>query len=95
MLQNCSSFKATVAILLVSTLAVITLDIKWTYQIPSQNSLGKKVLFSHPLLQVAIMFLGSMICLGIFYIKKCIQQLNARNSLNEKKNTCELTFKVP
>ena len=95
MLQLYSCFQVTVIILVVSTLALFTLDVKWSDEIPSQNSIGKKVLFSHPFLQVTVLFLGSILCLGVFYIQKCFQQCNASSSIDDKKFSCKTILKFP
>ena len=93
MLQICSAFQATVILSLVGSGALITLDLKWSDEIPCRNSIGRKESFSHPLLQVTIVFLGSLLCLGIFYVQTFLQQSELKNSMYGKNAICELVFK--
>ena len=92
MFQKCSTFQTTVIILMVSAGAMYTIDVKWSDEIPSRNSIGKKVLFSHPLLQVILVFLANLLCLGVFYIQKSFQKLNTKENLDDRRDTCELYF---
>ena len=92
MWEICSAFQATVIISLVSSGALITLDLKWSDEIPCRNSIGKKETFSHPLLQVTIVFLGSLLCLGIFYVQTFLQS-ELKDSIYGKNVICELIFK--
>ena len=92
MLQKWSAFQTSVIILMVVAGAMFTIDLKWSDEIPSQNSIGKKVLFSHPLLQVTLLFLANLLCLGVFYIQKSLQKLDTIENLDDKQVTCELDF---
>ena len=89
----CSAFQATVIILLVSSGALITLDLKWSDEIPCRNSIGRKESFSHPLFQVTIVFLGSLLCLGIFYVQTFLQQSESKDSIHGNNVICKLIFK--
>ena len=92
MFQKCSTFQTTVIILMVSAGAMYTIDVKWSDEIPSRNSIGKKVLFSHPLLQVTLVFLANLLCLGVFYIQKSLQKFDTNEKLDDGHVTCELYF---
>ena len=94
MWQICSAFQATVIILLVSSGALITLDLKWSDEIPCRNSNGRKgkESFSHPLLQVTIVFLGSLLCLGIFYVQTFLEQSESKDSIHSNNVICMLVF---
>ena len=92
MWQICSAFQATVIILLVSSGALITLDLKWSDEIPCRNSIGRKESFSHPLLQVTIVFLGSLLCLGIFYVQTFLEQSESKDSIHSNNVICMLVF---
>ena len=93
MWQICSAFQATVIILLVSSGALITLDLKLSDEIPCRNSIGNNVSFSHPLFQVTIVFLGSLLCLVMFYVQTFLQQSELKDSIDGKNVICKLVFK--
>ena len=92
MFQKCSTFQTIVIILMVTAGAMFMIDLKWSDEIPSRNSIGKKVLFSHPLLQVTLVFLANLLCLGVFYIQKGLQRLDTKENLDDMHVTCELYF---
>ena len=70
MLRICSPFQAYILILMVSAGTLITLDLKWSDKTSSQNSINEVVPFSHPFLPCTFMFLGELLCLGVYFIQK-------------------------
>ena len=70
MLRICSPFQAYILILMVSSGTLITLDLKWSDEIPSLNSINEVVPFSHPFLPSTFMFIGELLCLGVYFIQK-------------------------
>ena len=89
MLQTCSTFQTTVIILMVGAGSMNTIDLKWSDEIPSRNSIGNNVLFSHPFLQVTFLFLANLLCLGMFYVQKVSPPLDVQWMLHDKQVTCE------
>ena len=70
MLRICTQFDAFIMILMVVTGALLTLDLKWSNETPSENSINEVMRFSHPFLQSTFMFLGELFCLGIYFIQQ-------------------------
>ena len=42
---------------------------KYFYKIPSQNSEDQLVSFKHPFLQGAVLYVGELLCLGLYYLQ--------------------------
>ena len=86
MIRCCSLFEGFIITLMVGAGSLITIVLKWADQLPSLNSIGKNVPFSHPFLQSTFMFLGELFCIALFYVQRCWRKKHKNVELNKGKD---------